>query len=463
MVSTPLCVHAAERAPRQPIRIAVHVHSTVSDGEWMPQRLVQEADEIGLDGILFADTLLERWEYGLWPLRRIVRRVFERNSVLTWGSANYVRHLRELAVQFPDMLVLPAVTVAPYYHWTNIPLFRKGELQHWHRQLVVWGLSPQAITALPVTSSTYAAWWRVLQTPWRLWPLCIVLMAAMGWRRHPARRWLWMSGLCVGVILLWNVDMRRTSHETPYGRDAGVRPYQTFIDYVRAHGGTVMWAHPAMDSSQQFMTIPVRTPPYLHLLEETTGYAGFGMNFIAQITPVLAGHEWDALLQRYTRHERAAPPWLIGEVGWHQPTRRVDMVTTVVYAEERTEESVLAALAQGHSYAQFNTSHGVGITIASYTVEDSATQRSASMGDTLTVQGPVQIMLTGVRAPIDHPIRITIIRNGEPVYTTETLAPDFQVVWADTDAPQMQSWYYRVVLQQGTVYAITNPTFVARK
>ena len=169
---------------RQPLHIAFHVHTSVSDGTWTAQQVLQEAQRLGLDGVIFADSLVERWEFGLPPLRHLVGRAYELPSVLSWGANHYLEHLTEISREFPSLVVLAGVTVSPLYHWTDIPILRQGLLEGWHRQLIILGLTDDTVLReMPVVSNRYASWTILLRHPERLWPLLLVVLGAWRWRR----------------------------------------------------------------------------------------------------------------------------------------------------------------------------------------------------------------------------------------------------------------------------------------
>lgn len=466
-LSACLCVGGSLRGWAEdvrPLTAVVHVHTGVSDGVWTAKDVAAEAQRCGAEVVLFADSLLERWEFGLPPFRRVIRRVFEESSVLTWGAAPYVESIETLTHDMPKVLCIPGVNVAPFYRWTDIPVLRHGTLEQWHRQLLVFGLhDPRALTEIPAVSNAHGAWWTVLRHPWTLWPVLLIVLGGLGWRNAYPGAWArtrYAVLIGVGLLCLANADLTGTSAFHPYQRDPRGRPYQDVIDYVTRHGGVVLWSHPGLESHGTFHGIPVETPAYTDLLFETRGYLGFGMNYAAYLQFAEPGQGWDQLLLQYCRGTRAQPVWLLGESAFHDASRPLTYVQTVLYATARTEDAVLAAMRGGRMYAQFNPSEHPDLVLSAYTIVDEATQRSAGMGETLDTSGPVRIELAGAHQPEGEPMDVTVIRNGAVVYTTQLADAPFTLQWRDP-APPSTRGYYRVMLRRGTnSRLVTNPTFV---
>lgn len=453
---------------RQALRIAFHVHTSISDGAWTAKQVLTEAQRLGLDGVVFADSLLERWEYGLPPLRWLLRRTLEHPSVLTVGAAKYLRHLHELQRDFPEVIVIPGVTVAPFYRWTDIPMLRHGRLESWHRQLIVLGLEqPRALTELPAVSNSYASWWILRRFPWKMWPLPFLIGGVLlWWKRRRASAGLLWAPVCfvlVGLLGLGNADLRATSRFHPYQRDPGAAPYQAVIDAVTARGGLVFWSHPELDSDMNFHGVPVVTAAHPELLGATQGFLGFGMNYWSYVQTLAPGDRWDQLLAAYCRGQRTQPAWLLGEVAWHDPARPLDMVETVVLAQARTAEALLQAVREGRMYAQFNPSEGRDVELEECHLLAPAVRQTATLGGTLHCDGPVAVHVTGRhRGGPESPAQLTIVRNGATVYTEALASSSFNVVWQEQEPPQQACSYYRVAITHGPSAIYTNPCFVRR-
>lgn len=75
---------------RQQLLATVHVHSTASTGELTIEALAQRAEQLGLDVLILTDNFSLRYEYGLWPLRGILKRQIRFPSVLEYGIERYL-------------------------------------------------------------------------------------------------------------------------------------------------------------------------------------------------------------------------------------------------------------------------------------------------------------------------------------------------------------------------------------
>ena len=130
-----------------------HIHSTVSDGRYPIEKLMALADEKGIKVVVLTDSLLRRWEYGIWPLRNLFKRKIEENSVLKFGVKNYLKKMDEVQKDFPHLVILPGVEVSPFYFWQGSPFRKNPTLYNWHEQMLVLGLTCSDYKKLPVVSN----------------------------------------------------------------------------------------------------------------------------------------------------------------------------------------------------------------------------------------------------------------------------------------------------------------------
>ncbi len=105
--------HAQAPEP-PPLKLAIHLHSTVSTGTLPPEQIVALGHQAGLDGLVFTDSFLRHWEYGLWPFRSWLKWVIDQPSVSTFGIRRYLDTLQQLSQPATGPLVIPAVEIAPF-------------------------------------------------------------------------------------------------------------------------------------------------------------------------------------------------------------------------------------------------------------------------------------------------------------------------------------------------------------
>ncbi|MBI3088130.1 MAG: hypothetical protein HYY91_04520 [Candidatus Omnitrophica bacterium] len=367
------------------LRLAVHVHSTISTGSLEPARALEAAQEAGLDGVLFTDSALRRWEYGVWPWRSVFKRAVEQPSVFTFGLARYQAALARLAAA-TGLLVIPGVEAAPFYYWRRSPFDRRGgQIQAWHQHLLVFGAGE-------------AAW--LQQLPLR------------------------------------DFD--------PYHGNQGAAPYQHLIEFVKAHGGLVFWAHPQAAHREQYGSVEAFTDPYPHLLELTTGYDGFAMADMGTLAFAEPGAVWDRLLEEYRQGRRARPVWVLGELDWRSPTQRpIDEVVTVVMAE-RTPRGVLEAIRAGRMWVVFRTGRQAPVL---HRFEVTMLDRQAR----ITFSGHGGTGKAGAAQAF-------LIKNGQLLHVEDILTEEFDLEW--TDEASESPGYYRAIFKGPAGLIYTNPIFV---
>lgn len=282
----------ASAGASEKLKIAVHLHTTFSTGSLTPAEVASEAEKAGLDGVIFTDSLQRRWEYGLWPLRGVIKKTVEQPSILQAGAKRYFDAVKQAQAAHPKLILIAAAEAAPAYYWRRSPFDRLGgEIRGWNRHLLLFGLDEAHLASLP-----------------------------------------------------FNAD--------PYNGDQGSAAYQRFIDAAVAAGGTVFWAHPEIKHEGSHSGVAEFTEAYPYLLEATTRYQGFAITYFGYLKTVQPGDLWDRLLLAYLQGKRAQPVWMLGELDWRGPQERpLDMVLTEVWVAQRTPEAVLAALSAGNSQA----------------------------------------------------------------------------------------------------------------
>lgn len=58
------------------VRGVMDVHSNISDGLSSLEKIAVSAKAQGFSAVIFGDSALRKWEYGVWPLRNIVKKVY---------------------------------------------------------------------------------------------------------------------------------------------------------------------------------------------------------------------------------------------------------------------------------------------------------------------------------------------------------------------------------------------------
>jgi hypothetical protein len=383
------------------VSAAVHVHTDFSTGALRLEEVVKEARLHGIGAVILSDNFLLRFEYGLFPLEGLVRKVVEKPSVLRAGVGRYLSAIEEAQARFPDVILIHGVEVVPYYYWSGSLV--GGDLTLWNAQknLLVVGLErPEDYEGIPVIGNG-----RTLLPRGRgLVKLGLAASAIAGGilltRVAPSGRTglrlvRWGAYAVGGLLVL---DVLAAPAVTPYAGDLGVGPHQAVIDWVEARGGRALWSLPqARDFSRTPIgplgAITVRTEPYPEALLQTRGYTGFGAVYPERVTFTDPGGHWDQLLLEYARGRRARPAWGIGEVAYHGPPKPLGDALTVFLVSERSRAAILEALRAGRLYA-LRAPRDSHLVLEEFRLGQEGARGQATLGDELESDGHTPLVLT---------------------------------------------------------------------
>jgi hypothetical protein len=467
---------AAAAPPLGRVPAVLHVHSTLSTGDFELDELARMAERDGIAALLLTENYLVRIEYGLPPFRALTRVVHEEPSVLNRGLDRYLARVAEAQQRHPRVVIVPGVEIIPHYFWSGSPLALA--LHNTQKNLLVFGVSdPAALATLPAVGNRRPprySWQSVVDA---LPAVLVVPGLALLIRKRCRRRRLGRAFVvirqrswCLGSVLIalgalalaraWPLTVDRF----PPWRDYGMEPYQALIDRVERLGGATVWSFPEAPDSGERRIGPVRvtwsTDPYPDDLLRTFRYTAFGAVY-EQATRVSApGGTWDRLLRQYAAGERSRPAWAVGESGFHglSAGKRLGAVQTVFLAPEASAAAVLDALKRGRLYALRRTPE-LALTLGEFTVN--AAGGSAVSGETLAVgrgtplEVRVRIETSDASA---EPLKATLVKNGVVVEAWATTAP-LRAVYRDVfDGTPL---VFRVdVHGRMPHHLVTNPIFV---
>ena len=467
----------------RPVVTAFHVHSNLSSEGESLDKLAAQAKASGIDAVIVTDNYVLRYEYGLFPLRGVIRRAVELPSVLKVGVDRYLAEIREAGLRHPDVMFIPGVEVVPHYYWTG-SIFSKDLTMHdSHKNLLVLGL-PRAddYDRLPATGN-HASYEYGLPTIIGLAPIVLIPPALWLLNRRIERKvrvgWTFMvvrsrhvvPGVIVlalaGVLLINNYPFATPRYD-PYQDGSGLRPHQGLITYVRERGGLTVWSLPeAVDFNQhnygRLGIVTVKTDPYPEALLQTSGYTGFGAVYEDTVTVTDPGGAWDATLMAYLEGRRGNPSWGLGEVAYHgtdSAGKRLDNVETVLWVKERTPAALLEALAKGRMYA-LERRKDYGLALNEFSLTSEETGRSAVSGETLEASenGPIRVRIeVSATDGQRRPVPLQVIRSGRVMRATTETTP-FSVQLRDV-VPQGPGGYFRLMIGSADHRIISNPIFV---
>jgi len=506
---------AQERKGLIPLKAAIHISSSVSDGEYSLVQIAQAARDSGISVIAFTDRDHMRWEYGLWPLRNLIRKTVEDNSISTFGIQRYLKEIHELQNTFTDIILIPGVEAAPFYYWEGSPFksilllgrqllyYKNGEyrdirtemteklrlgrehvsaaveskrmrLYNWHVHMLGIGLNNyRDFNELPVIGNPGGV--RGKFSILSLWPLIILVLGLWGCKVS-FYRYTDQSGRHIGIyskkrfilstaavlisipFVLDNPTFSSLKFDQYHGDQKNL-PYQNYIDYINEKGGLVFWAHPEVENTERIGDIDVITRKYIQRLLDTKDYAGFSILPEGSPEMIRVGGIWDNVLFDYCRGLRQKPVWAIGGLAFD----RGDLVSsmknwqTVILVSAKTRNAVLDALKKGKMYV-VGGENSLDFCLDEFSISDQRGDARGDMGETVPIINAPVIHLKGGFLSSQREVEVSIIREGEIVQTYKTETP-FSIEYSGDGLPKGKS-YYRVRIQGKGLNVIANPIFV---
>ena len=411
---------ALERVPG-----AIHLHTTVSGGKLSPEEMIETVRKAGLKVAVITDKENQRVEYGMSPLRKIIRKVEERPSVKTLGVENYLSFMGSIAKKNPDMTIIAGLEATPFHYWEGSYFRNDLKLMNFQKDLLLVGLEKsEDLEGIPsvthnnssgVGARSLLPVWPVLLIPLGLWLVSrkkmerIRLMQLSISRRKRPYLIVGSATLLIGSVFTANNFPFLKPLYDQYHGDQGALPYQNLIDYVERKGGMVFWAHPDNEGKNNVDGIDLHTQPYHEELLKTINYTGFavlteGMKFSGKI-----GGIWDEVLKEYIKDRRKRPAWAIGELDYSEGSWMGETQTVfLVNVNNKTE--ILNAMREGRMYAVSGDSKPV---LDTFQIWDDKDNRWAEMGDTATVTSGIRLrMKVSVSDEKQEGMKLKLIREG---------------------------------------------------
>jgi len=471
----PVNAYAQERW----VPAAIHIATTISDGNLTLDEVIKAARQKGIKALVITDRDHMKWEYGLWPLRNIIKVVRESNSVFKYGIANYLKTIELASKKNKDILIIPGLESAPFYFWKGTPFSGDLKICDWHKHILVIGLQKlQDYAALPVLANAAG-----LKRPFcmedilKFWPFLLLFLGVLFFFRREcsyldhkgkelsdfSKKWRLVGSAFVvaGIALLANNCFFPSLIYDQYCIHVGEKPYQTLIDYVNKKGGMTFWAHPEAKNISKQGNVSIETNEHVADLRKTRGYTGFAVFFEGYEKIGKIGGEWDYLLKEYCEGRRNTPVWAIAGLAFDHGTlqdlsRLMDEVQTYVLTPEFSSEALLSAMRDGRMYVSKGTTKNRFL-LDKFLVMDDVSGVAAAMGGNIKVSGKPVIVIKGSRVN-GGPVEVRLIRDGKVIETFKTTDP-VDIVYADNGEPSDET-YYRLEIQTVDQLIVTNPIFV---
>jgi len=291
----------------------MHVHSIYSSGRYSIEELIAKAVEKKLGVLVLTDHDQVVMEYGLFPLRHLVKKREEKKSVIRAGPQAYLADIERLNTRQKSVIIIPGVQSSPFYYWGGNPFGRGLTAYDYRKELLLVGLSaPDDYSSLPRLHGGFST--RYARD---LWPRFMVFFAAflLSVYLMLQKGKFSKAGLAIALLsmaLMINHHPFKSSRFDPYHGDQGTAPYQEVIDYAKNRGGLVFWAHPESNYSRggvQMGPIKMITKHYPEVLMDSRHYTGFAALYGDNSSAADAGGHWDKVLADYCRGRRGQPVW----------------------------------------------------------------------------------------------------------------------------------------------------------
>ncbi len=454
----------------------VGVHTDMGTGNHSLEEIAEKLEEKGIPIAIVTEHTLIRCEYGLFPLRRIVRRAFTEKSLLDYGVENYLNYISRINSSHPKMVIIPGTEVAPFYYWTGSYFKTKDLTMHnWHKQFLVIGLNKaQDFKNLPMVSNPFSAHytWRSIYLLWPFIPLVIGLWLVRKRRAqrlrfedrlftipsHPHRILGIIIIILSGLFLFNNFPFKIAPYDQYHG-DQWEAPYQELIDYVNKRDALSFWSLPEATTDVKRGGARSYTPPFPESLLATHNYSGFTAFYEGWRKVANPGGIWDKILNEYCEGKRERPVWAIGEIDYRQdtPSKEIDSVQTVFLITQLNRKAVLDALKKGKMYALGKSQQGA-LFLDSFVVKNN--NKVALMGETLLSRDRPTISIRVSRpAPEEGGIKIRLIRKGEIIKTFD-IENSEEIIYEDDYYKTGEKIYYRLDIAARGSKIISNPIFV---
>lgn len=421
-------------------RGGMDIHSNISDGQYSLEMVAELAKEKGIQVLVFGDSALRQWQYGIWPLRDLIKKTYRENSVLRFGTEKYVKII-SLLKDSSGLVLIPGLEVSPFFYWEGSPFSKNLALIDYYKQFLVIGLKPNDCQNLPIVGNR-RFFYLSKNALFSLWPMLIIVFGL----RLLRKKALGISLVVIGALFLTNNLPFSTSRFNVYQGYQGIKPYQDLIDYVNRKGGLIFWAHPEMLSQKIYFGVEFYTLPHPEDLLLTHDYTGFGVTSGLKLTEI--GNIWDKMLLEYIEGKRKNPVWIIGTAHYTGQQGKIDNPETLFFIKEAKQEDVLDALKQGRMYVRFNS--GSNPVILS----------EFKLGN--IDPSAIQIIIKGNQSYSPEAIKIELIRNGKVFKSFEETGSEWSIAVEDNLLKKEKRVYYRLRISSDSCLILSNPVFTEK-
>ncbi|MGE5308552.1 MAG: hypothetical protein ACM3OC_05685 [Deltaproteobacteria bacterium] len=438
--------------------VAMQISSTVSDGSYSIPDIIAACRKSGVKIIILGERDLMRWEYGLWPLRNLLKRRVEEGSLLSFGVGRYLDTVRELQAANTDMLIIPGVESAPYYYWSGRPLDGTLKINDWHRHILAAGF-PQAkdYENIPVAGNRKGL--AASPGPLSLAPYLGILLGLLIACRRTSFKIRGAGAAAAFFCILIAVNNFPFSQKyDQYSGDIGILPYKNYIAYASQHGAVTFWTHPEAVNVERDQNVAIETKEYADILSRIDGYTGFFVFYEGYQKVGVPHGIWDTILTDYCKGRRRSPVWAAGGLAVDKEglERNLKDLRTVVLLNRVDRDEVIGSLREGRMYVS-RGKDAPGFMLDEFTLSDNG--RQAGMGEELKGSSRPTVRVAGhILDGQERSFQIKLIRLGGETLFFDVQGPSFSITYRDEKAAEGKG-YYRAEIDTSALQVVTNPVF----
>ena len=433
---------------KTPLKTAIQIYTTVSQGGHSIEETAAIAERCGLDAVVFTDRDILYWEYGFPPLKNILKKTVQQKSIFSCGPEKYLTDIDTAQKNHPKLLLIPGTESAPFYCWKGVPFARDFGLYDWDKHFVTIGMQKsEDYKNLPVIGNGRAL--NLSFNPalaWPLWAMVIFLvitaMKAYSYTDSQGRplgkpsRYHLIIFVILIIFAVNNYPFRNILFDQ-YDKKNERKARQNYIDYVNNHGGLTFWAHPEASNTGFYNGVYFETKPHPYELTHYHNYTGYCIFYDGY--EILGKPEglWDEMLVSFCQGKRDTPVWVIGgcsiEKGDYVAALR-DLHTGIFCKNSRKD--LLRALREGQMYVARGL-YSLDFTLNEFSLDNNILKIKGSFthGKNLSV---------------------TLIEYGKILQSYE-VTPDFNL--EIPVAKSAKKSYYRMEIKGDGLQVVTNPVF----
>jgi hypothetical protein len=440
------------------------VKTKYSSGCANVQETATMAEQAGLDIVIFNDQVRNSIQYGIFPLKRIIKKVNEGPSILSTSSNVYLSNIRDKNKQFRESLLIPGADVSPFYYWTG-NVFKKNLVAHnWDKRLSIIGLkSGVDFEQLPILDSNFSTKYAIkLQNSVFGYGLLLAIALSMFFKGYYRKVALPLAVFF--VLLIFNNHPFRSSLFDQYHGERGVTPYQEVIDYAISKGAMVFWDDvEAVNGKRQWGTIQLDTQPHPEDLVLSRNYTGFQAVADQPVSLTEPGNVWDHVLMQYVHGERKHPVWGYGANDFHcagESGPILGAVRTIFLVREKQQDAVMDAMRTGRMYAVRQPGPH-RLSLDEFVVKDLDSGKKATLGEQLvsTTFPEISLKIHSTDGN-EKRAKVFLIRNGNVIKRESVVLP-YELKMIDSKVDMSGPAYYRLnVIASPVDHLVSNPVFV---